>query len=145
MLAEMGFRGLLGGVWKGRLGSCAALTSDSLITHVQEVFREQIDARVMKSDEIQQIAALTYRHMNHDGADGISCNDYVQSVMHDETFDPSLLCKVLQDRDEMSMVQKFFSGNTHKLRVSMRMSKNSSGSDTAEAYIARGFSSYADR
>jgi len=130
LLAEIGFRGLLGGVWGDRLGSRASLTSESLFGHVQEVFQEQIDARVFKLQDIRQIAALTYRHMNHDHAAGVSCNEYIRSVMHDDTFDPSLLCKVLEDRQNEPLLQRFFSGNTKRLRRSMA-STSSVGDETA--------------
>jgi len=84
MVMEVGFRGLLGGVWDGRVGESDGLTIENVFDHLCDIFHEAIDSGELNGADLKRLVTLMFADLDHDDTGSIACSEFINSCMlHD--------------------------------------------------------------
>jgi len=96
MIAEMGFRGLMGGAWHGSVLKLQ-LTEQGVLEHLSDVFGEQIGTGTLQMEELQRMVAVTFRHIDADGTGSVSCSEFIHSFMQSELITVPTMARYFDD------------------------------------------------
>lgn len=101
MLAAMGFRGLMGGIWKGKSSEIDGLTIREWHTHMLDLFHSHIDSGAICERQLKHMAAVTFKHLDHSHSGKITCRDFIRSCSSHDTFDMDSLAQLLVMRKQL--------------------------------------------
>jgi len=100
MLAEVAFRGLVGGVWQGNAASLHGLTPLMLYRHIKEVFQEHVADGTLQEEELYRMTAVIFRGMDPNNVGTISCNQFIHAVTDDGDMDIRKMAQMFGDDSE---------------------------------------------
>jgi len=84
MIAIVGFRGIMGGIWTGQARELPGLTRPCMLHQLTDVFEEPLRKGQLEMDELHRMVALVFRHLDRDGTGEIGLSEFVHSfVAHD--------------------------------------------------------------
>merc|ERR1712129_35510 len=80
MLAEVAFRGLMGGKWDGRTWDLGSLTPRMLLTRLEDIFT---GSEEMGEEELKKMAGVIFTSMDQDNSGKIDCSEFIDSCTND--------------------------------------------------------------
>jgi len=122
LMAEVGFRGLMGGMWTEKIAG-NGVCLDILSKHISDLLYDQLRNRILKHEDIHRIAGVVMTHMTDRSGREVSCGDFVRAVSHDDTFDMDLITEVLKELQQTTVTGGLFQNamvsNSKALRRSL--------------------------
>lgn len=116
MLAEIGFRGLVGGKFEGSVSELS-LTKAGLFHHITDVFAQQIDSGVLQLDEVKKMVAIVFRQLDTNGEGTITCDEFINSALAGEHITVDTMARFFDDDASVGFVRKSFdSSYQHRCR-----------------------------
>jgi len=98
MVSEMGFRGLMGGVWQGRVANLDGITQDALHAHLHDLLHHQLGGH--EAGELSKMVAIAFKALDDDGSSTIQCPEFVKACLADEVIDLQLMSRLLLNREK---------------------------------------------
>jgi len=106
LIAEAGFRGLMGGKWTGSCETLEGLTKRDLFHHMCDIFGHHISTGEMQESTLKSLTAAFFRRIDSNGTGDISCQEFMDVALQNEAVDKPLMAR-------------FFSKLSHHGRFSM--------------------------
>jgi len=103
MLANTGFRGLLGGLWTGRANKLPAMSRRGLSDHLFDLFDDSVQSGLLSQQEVQQMATVTFQHLDSKAKGGITCGDFIRSCTADDVMTLQQLTKFLSKHERTAL------------------------------------------
>jgi len=124
MIAEMGFRGLMGGAWHGSVLKLS-LTEQGVFEHLSDVFGDQIDAGTLQKEELQRMVAVTFRHIDADGTGTVTCGEFITSFMASELITVPTMARYFDDDVKVSPLRVLLDSSWHQRAHDIKLWKAS--------------------
>jgi len=105
VLAEMGFRGIVGGKWQGSVADLE-LTETELYQHITDIFSEQINSGVLQVAEVRRMVAITFKQLDVNGGGSICCNEFIKSCLAGEQITVDIMARFFDDDARVGVVRK---------------------------------------
>jgi len=105
MLAEVAFRGLIGGIWQGSAVTLGGLTPSMLLSHMKEVFHDHMMDGTLPEEELRRMSAVIFDGMDKKKAGEISCTEFIHALTDDGNIDVCQMAKMF-GTDSMPGVQR---------------------------------------
>jgi len=116
LVAEMGFRGLMRGQWKGSIKHLSGLTSQDLLHHIYGVFNEEIQSGVLQRHELQRMAIATFSHLDQHSKGIITANDFIRECTTNESISVKNAAKLFDEEQAYGLMQRILD-NSHSQRM----------------------------
>merc|ERR1719410_2984885 len=87
MLAEVAFRGLIGGIWQGSAVTLGGLTPSMLLSHMKEVFHDHMLDGTLPEEELRQMSAVIFDGMDKKKAGKITYTEFIHALTDDGDID----------------------------------------------------------
>jgi len=113
MIAEVGFRGLMGGAWHGSVLKLH-LTEQGVLEHLTDVFGDQISAGTLQMGELQRMVAVTFRHIDADGTGSVTCGEFIHSFMSGELITVPTMARYFDDDIKVGPLRVLLDSNWHE-------------------------------
>jgi len=101
MLAEVAFRGLIGGVWHGSATTLKHLTRTTLLRRLKDVFNEHILDGTLQEDELERMSAVIFSGMDTNKDGMVSCNEFIHTLTDDGEIDMRKMALMFDDNGEL--------------------------------------------
>jgi len=113
LLAEIGFRGLMGGEWEGSVLKLS-LSQHGVLGHLTDVFGEQIKAGMLQMEELKRMVAVTFGHIDTNGNGTISCGEFIHLCMSGELITVPTMAKFFDDDVPVGPLRLLLDSNWHE-------------------------------
>jgi len=118
IMAETSFRGIVGGVFKGRI-SGVGLTPQGLHDHISDLFHEEVKNGLVTTEELNSMAALTFKHLDSGNKGLITCSDFVKSLSTHEFFDVRMMARFFSSSTSRSVFQNLLDSSHRRQNQSL--------------------------
>lgn len=85
VVAEMGFRCMLGGIWQGSMADLKGMSSRHLFRHISDVCREEVKSGILQEVELKRVADAAVRHLGAAGSTTLTCSQFVKSCTESDS------------------------------------------------------------
>jgi len=117
LVAEMGFRGLMGGQWTGSLKHLPGLGPHDLLRHIYDVFKDEIKNGVLDQSELRRMAVATFQHLDTHQKGLISCNDFIRECTTNESISVKNAAKFFDEDQGYGFLQRLLDNSHVKRKV----------------------------
>jgi len=121
LMGEMAFRGLLGGKFEGNVDDEGLSPSDWL-SQLFEMFQEHVRQGVLSQQDLQDMAVLTFKHLDSGGKGTISRSDFMRSTSSHEFFDMRIMARFFSSETSRGMLQNILDNSRARQRSSLHSS-----------------------
>lgn len=97
--AEVAFRALVGGVWKGAVAN-KELPMRHLYLHLCDAFDYHLKSGTLSKLEVRQMTSAIFCHLDFEGDGTIGCSDFVRSCTENDVFDLMTVANMLTGSKE---------------------------------------------
>jgi len=87
LIAEAGFRGLLGGKWKETPDNLQGLRKQHLFKHMNHIFDHHLKSGDMQVDTVKSLTAAFFQHIDNNDSGDISCQEFIEVATENEAVD----------------------------------------------------------
>eukprot|EP00419_Tripos_fusus_P010027 CAMPEP_0172661472 /NCGR_PEP_ID=MMETSP1074-20121228/4718_1 /TAXON_ID=2916 /ORGANISM="Ceratium fusus, Strain PA161109" /LENGTH=801 /DNA_ID=CAMNT_0013477241 /DNA_START=411 /DNA_END=2816 /DNA_ORIENTATION=- len=139
MVMEVGFRGLLGGVWKGRVGHSHGLTIDNVFDHLCDIFHDAIDDGQLNGADLKRLVALMFADLDHDDTGSIACSEFINSCMMHDCVNVQDMVRFFATNHKGGVMARFLDdANKHSSRKMKKLNTSERLSGLAEGRRSSG-------
>lgn len=97
VLAEVAFRGLIGGIWHENAAALSDLTPSMLLKHMREVFHGHVTEGTLQEEELRRMSAVLFRGMDTKNAGKVTCSEFIHALTDGADIDVRKIARFFQE------------------------------------------------
>lgn len=105
IMAEMGFRGLVGD-FTGSMSSLQGIDKRCLYNHLCDVFHDEISDGILQTHEVKKMALATFAHLDSNQSGFVSCPEFIKGLTAEESISLLNAAKFFDEDQETGLVQR---------------------------------------
>jgi len=105
IMAEMGFRGLVGD-FTGTMSNLQGIDKRCLYNHLCDVFHDEISDGLLQAHEVKKMALATFSHFDTDQSGFVSCPEFIKGLTAEDSISLLNAAKFFDEDQETGLMQR---------------------------------------
>jgi len=105
IMAEMGFRGLVGD-FTGSMSNLQGIDKRCLYNHLRDVFHDEISNGILQTHEVKKMALATFAHLDANKSGFVSCPEFIKGLTAEESISLLNAAKFFDEDQETGLMQR---------------------------------------